>query len=56
MSGNLFNLLSLLLAVATVLFLHACLVMCEIGLVKIRYGGINNESLSLLRKRRRLAA
>lgn len=56
MSGNLFNLLSLLLAVATVLFLHACLVMCEIGLVKIRYGGINNESLSLLRKHRRLAA
>lgn len=56
MLGNLFNLLSLLWAVATVLFLHACLVMCEIGLVRIRYGGINNESLILLKKRRRLAA
>ena len=56
MSENLFNLFALLWAVASVLFLHACLVMCEIGLVKIRYGGITNESLVLLKKRRRLAA
>ncbi len=42
-------------SVACMLVLHAYLVMCEISLVKFRYGGVDNESLAKLKQRRGLA-
>ena len=40
-------------SVALMLVLHAYLVMCEISLVKFRYGGIQNTALEALKQRSR---
>jgi CBS domain containing-hemolysin-like protein len=42
-------------AVALMLVLHAYLVMCEISLVKFRYGGAQNTALEALKRRRGIA-
>lgn len=55
MTEALSNFLILCVAVVTVLLLHAYLVMCEIGLVKIRYGDFSTEVLDRLKKRRGVA-
>ena len=45
----------MLSAVALMLVLHAFLVMCEISLVKFRYGGVNAQTLEQLKRRRGIA-
>jgi CBS domain containing-hemolysin-like protein len=47
--------LVLLSAVTLMLVLHAFLVMCEISLVKFRYGGVDGQALKELRRRRGVA-
>jgi CBS domain containing-hemolysin-like protein len=42
-------------AVALMLVLHAFLVMCEISLVKFRYGGVEGQALERLKRRRGIA-
>ncbi len=42
-------------AVALMLVLHAYLVMCEISLVKFRYGGVDNSVIETLKQRRGIA-
>ncbi len=49
------NFLVSLSAVALMLVLHAFLVMCEISLVKFRYGGVNAQTLEQLKRRRGIA-
>jgi len=49
-----FNLLFSLGAVVLMLVLHAYLVMCEISLVKFRYGAVDSEGIRALKSRRGL--
>ena len=46
------SLLLLGAGVVLVLFLHACLVLCETSMVKIRYGVLGDDVIAQLRKRR----
>ncbi|ADE55449.1 hemolysin family protein [Coraliomargarita akajimensis] len=55
MSEVLISFLVSLGAVAFVLWLHAYLVMCEISLVKVRYGEVGDADVVHLRKRRGIA-
>lgn len=55
MSGAWINFLVSLSAVVLMLVLHAFLVMCEISLVKFRYGGGNAQALEQLKRHRGIA-
>jgi CBS domain containing-hemolysin-like protein len=55
MSGAWINFFVSLSAVALMLVLHAFLVMCEISLVKFRYGGGSAQALEQLKRRRGIA-
>tara|TARA_B110001469_G_scaffold34601_1_gene34823 strand:- start:1354 stop:2658 length:1305 start_codon:yes stop_codon:yes gene_type:complete len=55
MSGAWINFFVSLSAVALMLVLHAFLVMCEISLVKFRYGGGSAQALEQLMRRRGIA-
>jgi CBS domain containing-hemolysin-like protein len=55
MSGAWINFFVSLSAVALMLVLHAFLVMCEISLVKFRYGGGGAQALEQLKRRRGIA-
>ena len=55
MSGAWISFLVSLSAVALMLVLHAFLVMCEISLVKFRYGGVGAQGLERLKRRRGIA-
>ncbi len=55
MSAAWIDFLVSLSAVALMLVLHAFLVMCEISLVKFRYGGVSGQSLEHLKRRRGIA-
>lgn len=55
MNDSWFNFIVSLNAVALMLVLHAFLVMCEISLVKFRYGGVADEGLQQLKRRRGIA-
>ena len=55
MSGAWINFLVSLSAVALMLVLHAFLVMCEISLVKFRYGGVSAQALEQLKRRSGIA-
>ena len=56
MSEAWLNLLVSLSAVALMLLLHALLVLCEISLVKLRYGGVDEAELRRLKGRRRIGS
>jgi CBS domain containing-hemolysin-like protein len=55
MSAAWISFLVSLSAVALMLVLHAFLVMCEISLVKFRYGGVGAQALERLKRRRGIA-
>ncbi|MFQ3224827.1 MAG: CBS domain containing-hemolysin-like protein [Lentimonas sp.] len=55
MSAAWINFIVSLSAVALMLVLHAFLVMCEISLVKFRYGGVSVLALEQLKRRRGIA-
>ena len=55
MSAAWINFFVSLSAVALMLVLHAFLVMCEISLVKFRYGGVSAQALEQLKLRRGIA-
>ncbi|MFP4166994.1 MAG: hemolysin family protein [Opitutales bacterium] len=55
MSAPLIHVALSLVAVALLLLLHAYLVMCEISLVKFRYGGVEESALERLKRRRSIA-
>lgn len=55
MDAELLNFLMLFAAVVVMLVLHGYLVMCEISLVKFRYGGVEDGVLERLKQTRRLA-
>ncbi len=55
MSEYLLSFLIMLAAVVVMLWLHAYLVMCEISLVKFRYGGAEGDALERLKEKRGIA-
>lgn len=55
MNGASISLMVSLSSVAILLVLHALLVMCEISLVKFRYGGVDDKELEGLKRHRGIA-
>lgn len=55
MEGTLISFLLLLFSVTLLLVLHGYLIMCEISLVKMRYGEVEDEILEKLKQRRGIA-